>query len=93
MHCTIAGICNVQLVTCLSLSVTGCTLVLTASSIKGECRLSWTSIVVVMAFEWRSSLESTRPPDISSRCVLVDARRVFTSSKNICYLPSYNTLI
>ena len=88
MHCTIAGICTVQLVTCLSLSVTGCTLVLTASSIKGECRLSWTSIVVVMAFEWRSSLESTRPPDISSRCILGDARRVFASSKNTCYLPS-----
>jgi hypothetical protein len=45
-----------------------------ASSIKGECRLSWTSIVVVMAFEWRSSLDSTSPPDISSRCILGDAR-------------------
>ena len=97
MHCTIAGICTVQLVTCLSLSVTGCTLVLTASSIKGECRLSWTSIVVVMAFEWRSSLESTRPPDISSRCILGDARRVFASSKNTCYLrgrqPCFSRLI
>ena len=59
------------------------------SSIKRECGLSWTSIsVVVMAFEWRSSLESTRPPDISSRCILGDARRVFASSKNTCYLPS-----
>ena len=32
--------------------------------------------------------QSTRPSDRSSRYVLIDARRVFTSSKNTCYLPS-----
>ena len=41
-----------------------------------------------MGFEWSSSLESTRPLHRSSRCILRDARRVFTSSKNTCYLRS-----
>jgi len=39
-----------------------------------------------MGSKWSSSLESTRPPDESSRFVLVGARRVFASSKNTCYL-------
>ena len=42
-----------------------------------------------MGSKWCSSLESTRPPDRSSRCVLIDARRVFASSKSTCYLPSH----
>ena len=42
-----------------------------------------------MSFEWSSSLESTRPPDRSSRCVLIGARRVSASSKNTCHLPSH----
>ena len=39
-----------------------------------------------MGSKWSSSLESTRPPDESSRFILVGARRVFVSSKNTCYL-------
>ena len=42
--------------------------------------------VVAMGSKWSSSLESTRPPDESSRFVSVGARRVFASSKNTCYL-------
>ena len=41
-----------------------------------------------MGSKWSSSLKSTRPPDGSSRCVFISSRRVFASSKNICYLPS-----
>ena len=33
-----------------------------------------------------ASLESTRPPDESTRFVLVGARRVFASSTNTCFL-------
>ena len=43
-------------------------------------------LVVAMGSKWSSSLESTRPPDESSRFILVGARRVFASSKNTCYL-------
>ena len=39
-----------------------------------------------MGSKWTSSLESTRPPDGSTRFVLVGARRVFASSTNTCYL-------
>jgi len=39
-----------------------------------------------MGSKWSSSLESTRPPDESSRFISVGARRVFASSKNTCYL-------
>ena len=39
-----------------------------------------------MGSKWSSSLESTRPPDESTRFVLVGARRVFASSTNTCYL-------
>ena len=39
-----------------------------------------------MVSKWSSSLESTRPPNESSRSNLVGARRVFESSKNTCYL-------
>ena len=39
-----------------------------------------------MVSKWSSSLESTRPPDGSTRFVLVGARRVFASSTNACYL-------
>ena len=50
-----------------------------------------------MIFKWSSSLENTRPPDESSRLVLVGARRVFASSKNTCYLhgcrPCFSRLI
>jgi len=61
----------------------------TASSIKRGSGLCGVSIrAAVMAFEWRSSLESTRPPDISSRFQVMDARREFASNKNTCYLPS-----
>ena len=61
----------------------------TASSIKRGSGLCGVSIrAAVMAFEWRSSLESTRPPDISSRFQVMDARRDFASNKNTCYLPS-----
>ena len=40
-----------------------------------------------MSSKWSSSLESTRPPDESTRFILVGARRVFASSTNTCYLP------
>ena len=40
-----------------------------------------------MGFEWSSSLESTRPPNESTRFVLVGARRVFASGMNTCFLP------
>ena len=40
-----------------------------------------------MGSKWGSSLESTRPPDGSTRFVLVGARRVFASSTNTCYPP------
>ena len=50
-----------------------------------------------MGSKWSSSLESTRPPDGSSRFVFVGARRVFVSSKNTCYLhgcrPCFSRLI
>ena len=50
-----------------------------------------------MGSKWSSSLESTRPPDESSRFVLMGARRVFASSKNTCYLrgrwPCFSRLI
>ena len=50
-----------------------------------------------MGSKWSSSRESTRPPDESSRLVLVGARRVFASSKNTCYLhgcrPCFSRLI
>jgi len=39
-----------------------------------------------MGSKWSSSLESTRPPDESTRFILVGARRVFASSTNTCYL-------
>ena len=39
-----------------------------------------------MGSKWSSLLESTRPPDGSTRSVLIGARRVFASSKNTCYL-------
>ena len=42
--------------------------------------------VVAMGSKWSSLLESTRPPDESSRFISVGARRVFASSKNTCYL-------
>ena len=45
-------------------------------------------LVVAMGSKWSSSLESTHPPDGSSQCVLIGARRVFASSKNTCYLHS-----
>ena len=35
---------------------------------------------------WGSSLESTRPPEESTRFVLVGARRVFVSGTNTCFL-------
>jgi len=41
-----------------------------------------------MVFSWSSSLESSRSPDRSSRSLTIDARRVFASNKNTCYLPS-----
>ena len=43
---------------------------------------------VAMGSKWSSSLGSTRPPNESTRFVLVGARRVFASTKNTCYLPS-----
>ena len=50
-----------------------------------------------MGSKWSSSLESTRPPDGSSRIILIGARRVFASSKNTCYLrgrrPCFSRLI
>ena len=42
--------------------------------------------VVAMGSKWSSLLESTRPPDGSTRFVLVGARRVFASSTNTCFL-------
>ena len=39
-----------------------------------------------MGSKWSSLLESTRPPDESSRFISVGARIVFASSKNTCYL-------
>ena len=39
-----------------------------------------------MFSKWSSSLESTRPPDESTRFVLVGARRVFASGTNTCFL-------
>ena len=42
--------------------------------------------VVAMGSKWSFSLESTRPPDGSTRFVLVGARRVFASSTNTCFL-------
>ena len=43
-----------------------------------------------MGSKWTSSLESTRPPDGSTRFVLVGARRVFASSTNTCYLSGHH---
>ena len=54
------------------------------SGVCGTCFLNLP--VVAMCSKWSSSLESTRPPDGSSRFAFVGARRVFTSSKNTCYL-------
>jgi len=42
-----------------------------------------------MGSKWSSSLESTRPPDESSRFIFVGARRAFASSKNTCYLRGH----
>ena len=42
--------------------------------------------VVAMCSKWSSSLESTQPPDGSSRFFFVGARSVFASSTNTCYL-------
>ena len=39
-----------------------------------------------MGSKWSSSLESTRPPDGSTRFILVGARRVFANGTNTCYL-------
>src|SRR6185503_14030743 len=39
-----------------------------------------------MGSKWSSSMESTQPPDESTRFVLIGARRVFASSTNTCYL-------
>ena len=39
-----------------------------------------------MVSKWSSSLESTRPPDGSTRFVILGTRRVFASSTNTCYL-------
>ena len=51
-------------------------------------RCTWVFILAVvdMISKWSASLESTRPPDESTRFVLVGARRVFASSTNTCYL-------
>ena len=53
--------------------------------------------VVAMCSKWSSSLESTQPPDGSSRFFFVGARRVFASSTNTCYLlgrrPCFSRLI
>ena len=46
--------------------------------------------VVAMGSKWSSSMESTRPPDESSRFVLEGARRVFASSTNTCYLSGHH---
>ena len=65
------------------------------SGVCGTCFLNLA--VVAMSSKWSSSLESTRPPDGSSRFVFVGARRVFASSKNTCYLhgrrPCFSRLI
>ena len=45
--------------------------------------------VVAMCSKWSSSLESTQPPDGSSRFFFVGARRVFASSTNTCYLRGH----
>ena len=39
-----------------------------------------------MGSKWSSSLESTRPPDESTRFVLVGSKRLFASSTSTCYL-------
>ena len=39
-----------------------------------------------MGSKWSSSLESTQPPDGSSRLAFVGARRVFASRKKTCYV-------
>ena len=39
-----------------------------------------------MGSKWSSSMESTRPPNESSRFILEGARRVFASSTNTCFL-------
>ena len=41
---------------------------------------------LAMGSKWSSSLESTRPPDGSTRFVILGTRRVFASSTNTCYL-------
>ena len=65
------------------------------SRVSGTCFFNLA--VVVMGSKWSSSLESTRPPDGSSRFIFVGARRVFASSKNTCYLrgrrPCFSRLI
>ena len=43
-----------------------------------------------MFSKWSSSLETTRPPDESTRFILVGARRVFASCTNTCYLSGRN---
>jgi len=48
-------------------------------------------VVVAMGSKWSFSLESTRPPDGSTRFIFVGARRVFASSKNTCYLPGHRS--
>ena len=42
--------------------------------------------IVAMCSKWSSSLESTQPPDGSSRFFFVGSRRVFASSTNTCFL-------
>ena len=54
------------------------------SGVRGTCFFNLS--VVVMGSKWSSSLESTRPPNESSRFIFVGTRRVFASSKNTCYL-------
>ena len=84
---TVAEICVIRPVSCLSSCVTGCLLLCLLCLYKQYLRVLWSSVsVVVMAVGWSSSLESTCPPDRSSRCQVMDARRVFASSKNTCYL-------
>ena len=45
-----------------------------------------------MGSRWRPSMDSTRPPDGSTRFVLVgaSARRVFASSTNTCFLSGHH---
>ena len=70
-----------------------------ASSYLSRVCCAWIFILAIadMVFKWSSSLESTRPPDESSRFILVGARRVFANSKNTCYLhgrwPCFSRLI